>query len=128
MAFNEALLRKTASSPVSCAGTLIATPLALMDYLLRMVRHIGESSAEVRFSGIDQAIHNYLMIEGCIPNAQVEPNGGAVITVTAEHVGKMLIASDGTLVDADGSVSDVGHQYDRDPMLLEAVRHRYANA
>jgi hypothetical protein len=124
-AFGPDVFRQAASSRVSCAGTLIATPLALMEYLLWMARYIVESPPEVRHSGLDQAIHNYLMIKGLIANARVVENGGAVMTVPTDRASGMEVALDGRLRNADGSVSEVVHQYDRDAVLLAAVSDRY---
>lgn len=123
-AFGPDVLRQTAHSPVSCAGTLIARPAALLEYLLWMARYIAESPPEVRYSGIDQAIHNYIMINNLVGGAKTEPNGGAVMTVPTDQPTGMSV-SGGVLRNADGSVSETVHQYDRDPDLLPAVRARW---
>lgn len=124
-AFGEAVLRETAASPVSCAGTLIATPRALLAYLLWMARFIAASPPGVRHSGIDQAIHNYLMIKGLIEEARIVPNGGAVMTVPTHRASGIRVEPDGRLRNADGGISEVVHQYDREPALLAAVEARY---
>lgn len=123
-AFGPDVLRRTADSPVSCAGTLIARPLALLEYLLLMARYIAESPPEVRHSGIDQAIHNYLMINNLVAGARIEANGGAVMTVPTDRPSGMVMAN-GMFRNADGSFSETVHQYDRDPDLLAAVRARW---
>jgi hypothetical protein len=124
-AFGAEVLHQTASSPVSCAGTLIATPLALFEYLLWMARYITASPPEVRHSGIDQAIHNYLMVNGLIANARIVENGQAVMTVPTDRPSGMTVAADGRMRNADGSFSETVHQYDREPALLATVQERY---
>lgn len=124
-AFGAAVAKEVASSPVSCAGTLIAKPAALLSYLLRMVQCIADSPPQVRHSGIDQAIHNYLMANNLIANARVIRNGAAVMTVPSDGPSGMDVTPDGCLRNADESISEVVHQYDRDPVLLAAVRDRY---
>jgi hypothetical protein len=125
MAFGAEGLRLTSAAPVSCAGTLIARPAALREYLLHMARHIVRAMPAVRHSGIDQAIHNYLMVTGAIANARVVENGGAVMTVPADTRHGVEALPDGRLRNADGSLSEVIHQYDRDPVLLAVVTQRY---
>jgi hypothetical protein len=124
-AFGPAVLREVAGFEVSCAGTLIATPLALMEYLLWMARFIAASPLEVRHSGIDQAIHNYLMAKGSIVGARIIENGGAVMTIRTDGPSGVTLAANGRLRNADGSFSEVVHQYDRDPVLLASIRTQY---
>jgi hypothetical protein len=125
MAFGEEVLRQTASFPVSCAGTTIGTPRAMLAYLLWMARYIAESAPGVRHSGIDQAIHNYLMATQAIDGAKVMANGGMVMTVPPDERSGITVAADGRLINADGTVSETVHQYDRDPVLLASVRERW---
>jgi len=125
-ALGEAGLRRTAASPVSCAGTLIATPQALLAYLLQMCRLILEVPALARYSGVDQAIHNHLMVEGLAGrHPRAVPNGQAVMTVPSDVPHGLTLQPDGTLLNRDGSVSEIVHQYDRDPVLREAVAARW---
>jgi hypothetical protein len=125
MAFGAAALRRVAGARISCAGTLIARPLALMEYLLHMALCIARTHPVVRRSGIDQAIHNHLMIEGTIANARIVENAGPVMTVPTGIPHGMTVSTDGALRNADGSLSETVHQYDRDPVLLAAVKARY---
>ena len=125
-AFGEAGLRRHAPLPISCAGTLVATPWALRLYLLHMIRLILEAPPAMRHSGIDQAIHNHLMLEGLVGEAPCAvPNGQAVMTVPAGLPHGLVVRPDGRLRHADGSLSGILHQYDRDPALRDAVLARW---
>lgn len=127
-AFGPEVRRSSASHRISCAGTLIATPLGLMEYLLQMVLHICRSRPSVRQSGIDQAIHNYLMINGLVANATIRENGLEVMTVPAGRPDFLSVAEDGRIRNPDGSFSETIHQYDRNERLNAAVMERYRRA
>lgn len=125
-ALGEEGLRLTAASPISCAGTLLATPQALLDYLLQMCRLILEAPPLARYSGIDQAIHTYLMTRRSAGRAQrAVPNGEAVMTVPSGAPHGLRVMPDGRLRNPDGSFSEIVHQYDRDPALQAAVAGRW---
>lgn len=125
LALGAEVLRQTADSPVSCAGTLIATPAGLMRYLLHMCRLILMAPLAARYSGIDQAIHNYIMVNGLVDNPRIEANGGAVITVPTDLPHGLTAMANGMFQNADGTVSEIVHQYDRDPVLAAVVAGRY---
>lgn len=124
-AFGPEVLRQTASHRISCAGTLIATPVGLMEYLLRMVLYIGLTRPSVRQSGIDQAIHNYLMINGMVANAQIRENGLEVMTVPSGRPGLLSVTQDGRFRNPDGSFSETVHQYDRDQTLNTVITETF---
>jgi hypothetical protein len=124
-AFGAAELARVAAEPVSCAGTLLATPQALLRYLLLMCWEILRAPPVARYSGIDQAIHNHILLHGLIPGAVAAANGGAVMTVPVDVAHGLVAGPDGVVRNPDGSVSAVLHQYDRDPVLKEAVEGRW---
>ena len=90
-----------------------------------MCRLILKAPPITRYSGIDQAIHNYIMIEGLVGNAQIVPNGFAVTTIPSDLPHGLIAMPDGILKNADGSVSEIVHQYDRDPALMALITDRY---
>lgn len=124
-AYGEATLAELGHRPVSCAGTLMGRPDALLEYLAHMVRAIVEVPPEHRFSGVDQAIHNVVLARGLVAGSVALENGGPVMTVpTAEATGLRLLG-DGRIANPDGSLSETVHQYDRDPAIKRAVELRY---
>jgi hypothetical protein len=124
-AFGPEVQRRTASHRISCAGTLIATPVGLMEYLLQMALYICQSRPSVRQSGIDQAIHNYLMINRMVANAQIRENGLEVMTVPADRPNFLSVAQDGRFRNPDGSFSETVHQYDRDQALDKVIAAKF---
>ncbi|WP_270935765.1 hypothetical protein [Falsiroseomonas oryzae] len=125
LALGEAGLRRWADAPVSCAGTFLATPRALLAYLLHMCRLILLAPPAARQSGIDQAIHNHILQAGLVPGTLAVPNGDAVTTVPDDAPHGLAVAPDGLLRHADGRASEIVHQYDRVPELRAAVARRW---
>jgi hypothetical protein len=116
---------RSAASPVSCAGTLVASPQGLMVYLIEMCRFILRTPHAARYSGIDQAIHNHIVMYGLVPDGRIVANGQAVMTIPTDRPHGITVSETGELRNADGSMSEIVHQYDRDPFLLAAIARRY---
>lgn len=124
-AYGEAALRELANQPVSCAGTIMGTPDGLLEYLALMVRDLVAVPPQHRFSGVDQAVHNYILGKGLLNGAVAVPNGASVMTVASEPPTGVQLDAASRIVNDDGRISEVVHQYDRDPMVLAAVAARY---
>jgi len=127
-AFGASSLAAAAESPVSCAGTVAGSPAGMLRYLVLMCRFTLQAAPGFRYTGIDQAIHNHLMIHGLVPNAAIVENGRAVCTVPEDDLRGIHATPDGLIRNADGTASDIVHQYDRHPALVEAVARRYVAA
>lgn len=124
-AYGPAVTRELAKQPVSCAGTVMGTPDGLMEYLAHMVRDIVAVPPHHRFSGVDQAIHNHILARGLIDGAVAVANCGAVMTVPSTTPTGINLQDSGVITNPDGSISELVHQYDRDPAVLAAVTARY---
>lgn len=124
-AYGQSTLQELAQHPVSCAGTVMGTPDGLLEYLSHMVRHIVAVPPEHRFSGVDQAIHNYILAKQLVGGTVVVANGLAVMTVPSSVPTGIRLLDNGLIGNPDGSVSEVVHQYDRDPAVNAAVIARY---
>lgn len=103
-------LRRLTGRPVSCSGTVIGTTTGVLHYLGEMM---GEVLRHRRPMGShDQGAHNALLQRGRLPLATVVANGtGRVLTM-----GKMArydVDRDGTVLNANGTVPAVLHQWDR---------------
>lgn len=111
-------LVRLAGERASCSGTVVGTGSAVLDYLGEMSREIAECRRPM--GSHDQGIHNALLRGGRFSGATVVPNGsGRVLTL-----GKMASydsAPDGTVLNADGSVPAVLHQWDRHASLVEQI-------
>ncbi|CAN5384896.1 hypothetical protein BH09PSE1_BH09PSE1_01550 [soil metagenome] len=109
--------------PSLCAGVILG-PAAQVGQLCRLIITLGaipRSSVGGGF-GVDQASLNVAVHYGLI-DAIVRDNFGRVATIGMSPEG--VSASDGRIVNRDGSVSPVVHQYDRLPELMDMVRGRW---
>lgn len=104
------------SRVVSCAGTTIGTRAAILQYLWAMSREISSHWSPLGYR--DQAVHNYLLYSAGFPGAKVVANGNG----RTQTMGRMAdITRDvaGTVLNSDGSVPAILHQYDRHPQLAK---------
>jgi hypothetical protein len=97
-------------SPASCSGTVAGTRDAVVAYLRQMV---DEAESRRRPMGShDQAVHNLLLLRGRLPDATLVANGrGRVLTLG--HMVAWETNADGELLNEDGTVPAVLHQWDR---------------
>jgi hypothetical protein len=120
-AFGPAVLAEVGALPVSCAGTLLGSASALLAYLVHMVRYIIAVPPEHRFSGVDQAIHNYILAKKLVQGSIAVPNAKRVMTVPSTQPTGLTLLENGTIVNPDKSTSAIVHQYDRDPKINSYV-------
>lgn len=106
-----------------CAGTILgpAEEVARACRVILMLGAIPRSAVGGGF-GIDQASLAAAVGYGLIP-ASVQDNYGRIATVGLSLEG--LRVADGMIVNPDGGISPVVHQYDRHPQLVEIVRERW---
>lgn len=122
-ASGPALLAELAARPVSCAGTVIGTRSAVLEYLLHMVRLLAAVDPQHRYSGVDQAIHNVILWKGLVAGSQPVPNGQAVFTIP-DSAGSYQV--DGERVGTpERAFPAVVHQYDRHPELVTQIQRRW---
>lgn len=114
------LARQLKDQPCICAGTIVG-PAAEVARLCRLILSLGAipRSAVGGGFGVDQASLAMIVGYGLIP-AEVQDNYRRVATIGMASDG--IGFKDGRIVNPDGSVSPVVHQYDRRPELVEAVR------
>jgi hypothetical protein len=116
--YGPKVLRRMADDVVSCSGTVIGTRAELLHYLKEM--QVAISWRRRPFYG-DQGIHNYLLRSGRLAPAKLVANGeGRVLTMGA----MTRIERDGVgrVVNLDGTVPAVLHQYDRHPALAPQLQ------
>jgi hypothetical protein len=101
-------------TPISCSGTVVGTADAIRRYLTEMVSEIVWRRRPL--GALDQGVHNWLIAQGRLPHATLVPNGtGRVLTMGG--MASYRTAPDGMILNADGSVPAVVHQFDRHPEL-----------
>ncbi|HLX33022.1 MAG TPA: hypothetical protein VKR79_09690 [Gaiellaceae bacterium] len=111
-------LERLRGRTASCSGTVVGTGSSVLAYLDEMTKEIARHRRPL--GSHDQGIHNGLLQHGRLPFATVVPNGiGRVLTL-----GKMssyATSPDGTVLNADGTVPAILHQWDRHAELVERV-------
>lgn len=118
--YGRAVLRSLRDQPISCAGVTFGSYAGVLDYLRAMVDQLLTIPRD--FHGADQAVHNFLLRSGSLSPFQEYANGqGPVLTLGTSSVYEL--SDHGDVLNADGSLPTIVHQYDRHPAL---ARHIYA--
>jgi len=114
-AFNKEIAQQLASQPIACAGTTMGSVPAIMEYLDLMLDHLFNAPWMHRVCVQDQGVHNFLAHvqmkdrSRCFAN-----NHGRVHTMGLSKADQDLhFDAQGRLVNEDGSLIPVLHQYDR---------------
>lgn len=115
-AFDKSALEKLSDRQIMCAGVTIGPLPAVIDYLDKMIDlilHAPGKLWELPFlGGIDQGVHNYLIYNLLQPKISIfENNNGPVLTLALED--SVLVNKRGQIINKNGDVPNVVHQYDR---------------
>ncbi len=112
-------LRRLGDAVVSCSGVTVGRRDPMLRYLAAMAGEVGRHT-DVPLGPHDQAIHNWLLYTGALPNATVVPNGqGRTLTMGAQR--EVYLRPDGMVVRQDGTIAPVLHQYDRHSALASRL-------
>jgi hypothetical protein len=106
--------------PVSCSGTVAGTGAGVLSYLAEMAAVIESAARPMGYD--DQSVHNALLHGGRLSSATVVANEhGRVLTMgmMATHT-----TVEGCVLNADGSVPAVLHQWDRHPELAARLEQK----
>ena len=114
----------------SCCGTLFGTRTALITYLEIMCREMARLSTTIMgYHGFDQAAHNFLWHRGAFGQpTRFENFDGPVFTMGTAKPESIRRNDNGELINEDGSVIAVLHQFDRHPELEEALLLKWSEA
>lgn len=116
------VLESMSAAPVSCAGVTVGSYAAIREYLTALVEQLLVLPC-ADFLGPDQAAHNYLLHHGLLPPCQRLHNGSsAVLTLSAQS--SFELDENGMVLNTDGSVPTIVHQFDRHPDLERLIRTR----
>jgi hypothetical protein len=109
-----------------CAGTLCGRLAGIRAYLETMTRIAGTLPQDALQSGVDQCLHNYIFHHRLIGGIVARDNFERVATL--HHVDGAGLRADekGRVVNPDGSISEIAHQWDRHPHLAAAIAHAAA--
>lgn len=123
--FGPEVLARLADRPVSCSGTTLGGPAAMLDYLERLTRLLLPFHPAERMAGYDQAAHNLLVHGGELPRLTLHDNAGPILTL-ASRPGEPVCDAAGEVLNDAGVPAVIVHQYDRKPALFRRLRARFA--
>lgn len=114
---------------VSCAGTTFGDTDAIITYLAQMVStSLRARKLRKIKGGDDQGVHNYLIYEQLLAAPTLHPNyHGPVQTMGTPKSPRWRVDTSGRVLNLNGEVVPIVHQYDRIPelkeILLSKVKH-----
>jgi len=125
--FGDELIGAMGGLPVSCCAVTLGPAPLMLDYLERFCRYLYEAPGERAYQfGFDSGIHNRLVLEMDQGSHRRWSNAeGAVV-----HLGgippqglqdRLRIDPDGGILDGEGRLVPIVHQYDRHPPLAERL-------
>jgi hypothetical protein len=120
--YGPAAVKALGDRTVSCSGTVVGRREDVLGYLREMCEAICWRRTPL--GSLDQGVHNYLLAQSRFPGVKVVPNGfGRVITVGGmDHVSR----SQGFVMNTDGTLPAIVHQYDRHADLVDELPERFA--
>lgn len=93
---------------IVCAGTTIGTKNGMIDYLNKMIAELAKMNRTIT----DQPTHAYLFYNNHFPNSRAyETLKGPVATLSNSR--ELKFDSDNNLLNEDGSIVSIVHQWDR---------------
>ena len=123
--------------PIICSGSTMGQQIAMEPYLRAMVTQFDDTKCKLK--GCDQGFHNYLYYSNSLSNVKgikeviefeqgtgIINNLGVLRSKPLREWG--LLNDENVVLNWDGSVSAVAHQFDRDDELnkhLKKVRTSY---
>jgi len=120
-------LTKLYNKRVSCSGTTIGTQESILHYLDTLLAHAPRELMErlAGQKGHDQAIHNYLLHTGALPNVTAVENGEHVWTLFYVPEREIAINARGATVAATGRLPAILHQYNFKPAIQTFMEVAY---
>ncbi len=110
--FGDRIISQIADKGISCSGTTIGSHASIMRYLEAMVNTLLKLKAHPW--GIDQGVHNYILYQGLVKNVKFYKNfQGPILTIHYLNDETLRFDKQGFLINEDGSIINVLHQYDR---------------
>jgi hypothetical protein len=108
---------------VACCGTTMGTKLGIVHYLKEMIKELERLSIEKGQLFEDQATHNYLIYTNKVSNYKLYHTcHGPVATLHYKRKG--VFNEEGDIVNEDGSLTPIVHQWDR---LKDDVKEHIVN-
>jgi hypothetical protein len=120
--FGQKVLDELAREMISCAGTTLGDTASIMEYLSRMVA-LSMNALSLREHDGDQGIHNYILYKKILPEIIIQENRrGPVMTLGAMKPEAVRLNAQGWVINDDGQIPAVLHQYDRHPEAAKILQ------
>jgi hypothetical protein len=114
------------SKTVSCVGTVSGRAIGILEYLAQIqLFALGLSEPSRSRWGVDTGLHNYILHAGLARAAISKPNFSRVATLGAVRASKLACDAKGRVVNRDGEMSEIVHQWDRHWHLSKGICAAY---
>ena len=125
----EEALSLIAGCRVSCSGVTYGTTSGMLAYLAAMTDKLAAATDRIAgLDGHDQGVHNWLVWNHFFSTAVLrENNHGPVLTMHGAPLEAFQTNDSGDLVNDDGSIIPILHQYDRHPGLRDRLLDKFAS-
>jgi hypothetical protein len=112
LGFGDGAVEEVGDNLVSCSGVTLGSYRAMMHYLEVMNEHLLRLKSHP--NGMDQGVHNYVLYKERLKGVRVFANGrGPVLTMGKTTDRPTRFDERGRVLNDDGTVPGVLHQYDR---------------
>ena len=124
--YGEAELAALADRPIFCSGTILGERDAMVSYLRVLTSEIAAVAGRrfVSPSGFDQACHNHLLHHEAVPFTALENGASPVMHLSLRPAERLRFSATGELLNDDGGVVAMVHQWDRHPDRFRAIIER----
>ncbi len=123
--FGDDELKKLYDNTISCSGTIFATGLYAIKYLLLMQKFLLSFSNETKRTICDQGIHNHILYNSLLPNIVTRQNGDRVLTVGYVPADDLYMTNSKIFYSPKLTMPAVIHQWDRNPVAQMMVLKHY---
>lgn len=121
-AYGEEMLERIGDQQVSCSGVTLGDASSIRRYVDLILREaLSLPFAQMKARIYDQAFHNKLLYCGELGNVvRCQPLRSRIATLGCLDPSTFVLSSTGQLLNVDGRVTPIVHQYDRHRVLVEA--------
>lgn len=126
-AYGEDLYNKIKNQRIICVGTVWGTIDKLIEFS-KVMWEILDSEWSLRLHVIEQAVANYIiyhdkMFDDCLIKS--ENKNGLIMTIGLTKEENIYFDLDDNLVNGNGKIAGVIHQYDRKPQIIKKLINKY---
>ena len=110
--YGDRFLLEIGDKEICCAGTTIGTRAGILKYLDEMLSELNRLRIQNNMFADDQAVHNYLIYNNYFSNHKKYNTGFGPVS-TLHHLREGIFNEQGQVINIDGTVVPIVHQWDR---------------